>query len=527
VSSLTLIFLVGRSLLFATVSVSASQNFHRQVFASVLCAPVNLFFDVTHVGEILNRFSGDMDHIDLQLPEFAMQFFQNSLYCLAAIAICAWSSWYFLAMLVPMFYIYIQVQNYFRKTSRELKRIEGISRSPIFSSYQEMLSGLDTIRAFDVSDSFIQSNKKRVDFNTSAYLHFQMASRWLALRLDVLGVTTFVAVAGFALFLPLPEEQLPVVGLALIYALQITGLLQWTVRTFIETENNMTAVERLNHYHTQIPKEKKAEEHAIQNTNDLSKAASSSAAWPCKGTIKIRNLKMRYRPSLPLVLNGVNLEIKHMEKIGIVGRTGSGKSSLIQALFRIVESEKNSIIEIDNINIFDVPLHILRSKLSIIPQDPVLFSGNIRRNLDPFGLHADADLWKVLGMVELKGYVEGVSDGLNHVVSDGGENFSAGQRQLMCFARALLRQSKIIVMDEATASVDSATDAKLQEMIRTRFKEQTVICIAHRLDTILDSDRVCVMDQGKVVEYDSPEVLLKTEGSVFAGLVREMREREM
>ena len=173
-----------------------------------------------------------------------MQFFQNSLYCFAAMIICAWSSYYFLAMLLPLFLIYLQVQNYFRKTSRELKRIEGISRSPIFSSYQEMLSGLDTIRSFDVSKRFIAENKKRVDFNTSSYLLFQMASRWLALRLDVLGVTTFVAVAGFALFLPLPEEQLPVVGLALIYALQITGLLQWTVRTFIETENNMTAVER-------------------------------------------------------------------------------------------------------------------------------------------------------------------------------------------------------------------------------------------------------------------------------------------
>ena len=242
VSGCTLLFLVGRSLIFAQVSVSASRNFHRSVFKSVLSAPINLFFDVTHVGEILNRFSGDMDHIDLQLPEFAMQFFQNSLYCLAAMVICAWSSYYFLAMLVPMTFIYVTVQNYFRKTSRELKRIEGTTRSPIFSSYQEMLAGLDTIRAFDVSHRFIQANQTKVNFNTSAYLMFQMASRWLALRLDVLGVTTFCSVAGFALFLPLPEEQLPVVGLALIYALQITGLLQWTVRTFIETGKSSVVV---------------------------------------------------------------------------------------------------------------------------------------------------------------------------------------------------------------------------------------------------------------------------------------------
>ena len=191
---------------------SASKNFHQKIFRSVLRAPVNLFFDVTHVGEILNRFSSDMDHVDLQLPEFAMQFFQNSLYCFAAMIICAWSSYYFLAMLLPLFLIYLQVQNYFRKSSRELKRIEGMSRSPIFSSYQEMLAGLDTIRAFGVSKKFVQANKKRVELNTSAFLMFQMASRWLALRLDFLGVTTFVAVAGFALFLPLPEEQLPIVG---------------------------------------------------------------------------------------------------------------------------------------------------------------------------------------------------------------------------------------------------------------------------------------------------------------------------
>jgi len=236
---------------------------------------------------------------------------------------------------------------------------------------------------------------------------------------------------------------------------------------------------------------------------------------------------MRYRPNLPLVLKGVNLKIKSQEKIGIVGRTGSGKSSLIQALFRIVESEKDGgKILIDGCNIADIELKRLRSKLSIIPQDPVLFSGNIRRNLDPFDLYTDEELWNVLSMVELKEFVESKPTKLQHVVSDGGENFSAGQRQLMCFARALLRKSKIIIMDEATASVDSATDEKLQEMIRTRFVNQTVLCIAHRLDTILDSDRVCVMDDGKVVEFDAPEILLKNEKSIFFGLVNEMKMRE-
>jgi ABC-type multidrug transport system fused ATPase/permease subunit len=557
VSGLTLVGILVRAFLFVYVSIGASQNFHTRIFKAVLDAPVNLFFDITHVGEILNRFSSDLDHIDTQLPEYASQFFQNSLYCLAAMCICAWSSYYFLAMLVPLVALYVTVQTLFRKTSRELKRLEGVTRSPIFSGYQEALAGLDTIRAFDVSKQFDRANAQRTDLNTSTYLHFQMASRWLALRLDFLGVATFCSVAAFALFLPLPEEQLPVVGLALVYALQITGLLQWTVRTFIETENNMTAVERLEHYRSGIPKEMM--DGFVRQEESQQIPIVIPGDWPQHGGVVMKDVRMRYRPGLPLVLRGVTMTIRPKEKVGIVGRTGSGKSSIVQALFRIVESEwdgsdgsdeskggeskdegslsfPKSVIEIDGIDIARIPLHTLRSKMSVIPQDPVLFSGNIRKNLDPFTEHDDAALWKVLGLVELESFVRGLTGQLCHHVADSGENFSSGQRQLMCFARALLRKSKIIVMDEATASVDSETDRKLQEMIRTRFVEQTVICIAHRLDTILDCDRVCVLDQGKVVEYAPVDELLHGGGeegedgspqkSVFAGLVEEMKSHE-
>ena len=391
-------------------------------------------------------------------------------------------------------------------------------------------------------------------------MHFQMASRWLALRLDFLGVATFCSVAAFALFLPLPEEQLPVVGLALVYALQITGLLQWTVRTFIETENNMTAVERLEHYRSGIPKERLG--GFVRRNDDGKTPLTVSEDWPQHGGVVIKDLRMRYRPGLPLVLRGVTMTIRPQEKVGIVGRTGSGKSSIVQALFRIVESEwdgsdggdgnnegktKNelspsfpkSVIEIDGVDIARIPLHTLRSKMSVIPQDPVLFSGDIRKNLDPFAQHDDAELWKVLGLVELEPFVRGLTGQLYHHVADSGENFSSGQRQLVCFARALLRKSKIIVMDEATASVDSETDRKLQEMIRTRFVGQTVICIAHRLETILDCDRVCVLDQGRVIEYAPVAELLREGGggedgeegasqnkSVFSGLVKEMKSHE-
>eukprot|EP00505_MAST-04D_sp_SCG-Rhode-Island_P002313 Stramenopile-MAST_4_protein_2313 len=423
-------------------------------------------------------------------------------------------------------------------------------------SYQEALAGLDTIRAFDVSKRFDRANTTRTDTNTSAYLHFQMAARWLALRLDFLGVMTFCSVAAFALFLPLPEEQLPVVGLALVYALQITGLLQWTVRTFIETENNMTAVERLEHYRSGIPKERLKGFVRSGDDGADEKMLKVPEDWPQYGGVVIKDLHMRYRPGLPLVLRGVNMTIHPKEKVGIVGRTGSGKSSIVQALFRIVESEwdggsegdglnsegregsgkeetfPKSVIEIDGVDIARIPLHTLRSKMSVIPQDPVLFSGNIRNNLDPFMEHDDNALWQVLRLVELEGFVRGLKDQLNHHVADSGENFSSGQRQLICFARALLRKSKIIVMDEATASVDSETDRKLQQMVRARFDQQTVICIAHRLETILDCDRVCVLDQGRVVEYAPVEELLRADGkgdapkSVFAGLVEEMQSHE-
>ena len=556
ISGLTLIAILVRALLFVYVSIGASQNFHTRIFKAVLDAPINLFFDITHVGEILNRFSSDLDHVDTQLPEFASQFFQNALYCLAALCICAWSSYYFLAMLVPLVILYVTVQTLFRKTSRELKRLEGVTRSPIFSAYQEALAGLDTIRAFDVSKRFDRANTTRTDTNTSAYLHFQMAARWLALRLDFLGVMTFCSVAAFALFLPLPEEQLPVVGLALVYALQITGLLQWTVRTFIETENNMTAVERLEHYRSGIPKERLKGFVRSGDDGADEKMLKVPEDWPQYGGVVIKDLHMRYRPGLPLVLRGVNMTIHPKEKVGIVGRTGSGKSSIVQALFRIVESEwdggsegdglnsegregsgkeetfPKSVIEIDGVDIARIPLHTLRSKMSVIPQDPVLFSGNIRNNLDPFMEHDDNALWQVLRLVELEGFVRGLKDQLNHHVADSGENFSSGQRQLICFARALLRKSKIIIMDEATASVDSETDRKLQQMVRARFDQQTVICIAHRLETILDCDRVCVLDQGRVVEYAPVEELLRADGkgdapkSVFAGLVEEMQSHE-
>jgi ABC-type multidrug transport system fused ATPase/permease subunit len=511
----TFVLLIARGFLFMYTSVCASVNFHDTIFTAVLKAPINLFFDVTKTGQIINRFSSDMDHVDVQLPTFGIQFFQNSMYVFAAVVVCAISNVYFVPFLIPIGIIYYTSQYYYRKSSREVKRLEGISRSPIFSGFQEMLNGVETIRAFDQSDKFVGINDKYVDRNNGIYLDFQMCSRWLALRLDVVGISIFCTVAALALFFPVSEEARPVVGLGLVYCLQITGLLQWTVRTFIETENNMTAVERLEHYTKNIPLEKPS----IVESNRPAKT------WPANGAVEFKNVVMSYRPGLPQVLKKININIKGGEKVGVCGRTGSGKSSMIVSLLRLVELDGGSII-IDGMDISKIGLSDLRSNLSLIPQEPVLFSGDVRHNLDPFDDYIDNAIWEAIRNVGLDEFVKSLGDGLQSTVAEQGLNFSAGQRQLICVARALLRGNKIIIMDEATASVDSETDQNLQKMIRTAFADCTVICIAHRIDTILDSDKICVLDDGLVLEFDTPENLLQDKDSSFYALVDEMKKNK-
>ena len=509
-AALTAITAAWRTLLFIFVGIRASRNFHNTIFAAVLSAPINLFFDTTPTGQIINRFTSDLDHVDLLLPEFSSQFFQNSLYVLAAVVVCILSYWAFSIALVPIGVFYYRTQQFFRRTSRELKRLEGTSRSPIFSAFEEMLAGVETIRASDRREAFLNDNIRRVDVNTSIYIHFHLASRWLALRLDIVGVAILCSVTGFALFLDHKEEDVKFIGLGLIYAIQITGLLQWTIRTFIETENNLTSVERLGHYANAIPVERKCEKGSDHGKDFLT-----------EGSISVEDLCMRYRPELPLVVKGVSFQVRAKEKVGVCGRTGSGKSSLIVALFRIVEAD-SGCIKIDGTDISTLPLDTLRSKLSFIPQDPVLFTGTIRSNIDPFSLHNDSEIWEALRSVELGGLVKT----LDAAVSAGGENFSAGERALLCMARAILRKSKIIVMDEATAAIDGETDQTLQKMIAAQFREMTVITIAHRLDTILDSDKILVLDAGEVVEFGPPADLLRIEGGAFKSLHEEMVAQE-
>ncbi|KAJ3202462.1 hypothetical protein HDU67_000543, partial [Dinochytrium kinnereticum] len=395
-------------------------------------------------------------------------------------------------------------------SSRELKRLDSVSRSPLYANFGETLTGLPTIRAYREQDRFIRNNDTSTNANNSPYFLLLTAQRWLGLRLEILGgLLVFFA----ALFGILAKSTIDpgLLGLSLSYALQVTQILNWCIRQFTETEIAMNAVERVEHYGFHI----EVEAEAVVEGNRPEKG------WPVKGDIEFKGVEMRYAPELPLVLKGVSFVIGDGEKVGVVGRTGSGKSSLMQALFRMVEPCGGEIV-VDKISSQTIGLRDLRSRLAIIPQDPILFSGTFRTNLDPFNEHTDADLWDAITRSGLKSKVaEPDAGGLEGKVTDGGENLSVGQRQLLCLARAMLRKPKVLIMDEATANVDYETDALIQKALREDFATATVLTIAHRLNTIMDYDKVMVMDAGKIAELDSPANLLDRPDSKFRAMVAE------
>ena len=500
-----------RGLYFVAISMLSSKNLHNAIFHRVLMAPINTFFDVTPVGRILNRFSRDIDMIDTMLPNYFMIFLMFLFQVISVFVICGYTTPWVLVLYIPMGYSFRLMQVYYQKTSRELKRFDGTSKSPILNLLSETLNGISTIRAFGMCDQFSSGAQQLIDYNGRFFFTFGAAGRWLAMRLDWISCILIIAVA-IIVMLTKNTIDVALAGLALVYAVQLTSFLQRTVWLANMTENTMTAVERLNHY-SDLENEDKG--------SSLSDEACKS--WPKTGSIVFANVSMRYRPGLDLVLKNVSLDIHEKEKVGICGRTGSGKSSLIAALFRTAECEPGSCISIGGIDITTLPLQTLRSKISIIPQDPVLFSGTLRGNLDPFNRHTDAELWSVLRMVKLSKSVEAWGVGLDVAVSEKADNLSLGQRQILCIARALLRQTKFVVMDEATANVDLESDQFIQAAARDCFAEQTVLCIAHRLETIMDSDRILVMENGQVAEFDRPADLLSNPSSHFRSLAVEAK----
>ncbi|XP_063974574.1 multidrug resistance-associated protein 1 isoform X3 [Diachasmimorpha longicaudata] len=495
------------SLMLALGAVKASVMIFEVLLTNILRGPMS-FFDQTPTGRVLNRCGKDIDVVDNVLPMILRTLIMCLYSVIATLVVISISTPAFISIIIPIGVIYYFIQRFYVATSRQLKRLESVSRSPIYSHFGESVTGAPTIRAYGVQDRFIRESENRVDFNQVCYYPSIIANRWLAVRLEMIGN---LIILFSALFAVLGRDTLSagLVGLSVSYALQITQTLNWLVRMTSDVETNIVAVERIKEY-GETPQE------APWEISDK----TPPREWPSEGRVEFRDFKVRYREGLDLVLKGISFTVEGGEKIGIVGRTGAGKSSLTLALFRIIEAAEGKII-IDDIDIATLGLHSLRSRLTIIPQDPVLFSGSLRLNLDPFDRHGDEEVWRALEHAHLKTFVQSLPNGLSHVVSEGGDNLSVGQRQLICLARALLRKTKILILDEATAAVDLETDDLIQRTIREEFKESTVLTIAHRLNTILDSDRVIVLDKGYMVEFESPHSLLQKTTSAFYSMAKD------
>lgn len=511
-----------RSVWYLRLALRASESLHRKMLNGVLRAPMS-FFETTPIGRIISRFARDVNAVDQLLPQAFSQLLTTLLSLLASYIYIATVFPLFIAAAVPVTCIYYLLQRFYNRTSIELKRLDSISKSPIYAHFSETLGGLSTIRAYNKQDQFRNENMKMIDINQRAYFLTIASNRWFSLYLEVFGASLVFATALFAVITRSSNNPgtAAAVGLSLTYALQVTSVLGFTIRSITELELQMNSVERMNYYGSSLPEEapRKREDDPKMEDGVL----SADDRWPSHGAIQFNDIKLKYREELDMVLKGVSLHVSPGEKIGIVGRTGSGKSTLMLALLRLVELAGGSII-IDGKDIAKLGLDVVRTNITIIPQDPVMFSGTVRFNLDPFGIYSEAELWDALEKSHLKEFVEEFEGGLDAKVSEYGENMSAGQRQLVCLTRALLRKSKILIMDEASSSLDYETDRLLQESIQTNMKEATVLTIAHRLWTLTNCDKILVLNDGLATEFDAPEVLLSRDNSELCFLVESMGE---
>ncbi|XP_048724560.2 multidrug resistance-associated protein 1 isoform X2 [Caretta caretta] len=486
-------------------SLCASRTLHNHMLANVLHLPLQ-YFETNPVGQIINRFTKDMFIIDLRFHYYLRTWLNCTLDVIGTILVIMSASPLFILVVIPLGYLYFIIQRYYIASSRQIRRLAGASHSPVISHFSETLLGLSTIRAFGHQERFIRQNKDVVNENLVCFYNNVISNRWLAVRLEFLGnLMVFFA----ALFAVLAGNTInsSTVGLSISYALNITQSLNFWVRKACEIETNGVSIERVCEY------------EKMDKEAPWIMSKRPPMGWPSKGIIEFINYQARYRTGLDLALQDVSFQTHSKEKVGIVGRTGAGKSTLTNCLFRIIERDGGKII-IDGIDISTIGLHDLRGNLNIIPQDPVLFSGTLQSNLDPFGKYSDHELWEAVELCDLKNFVQSLPKKLLHEISEGGENLSVGQRQLVCLARALLRKTKILILDEATASVDMETDNLVQSTIRREFHNCTVLTVAHRLHTIMDSERVLVLGSGRIIEFDTPHNLLLQQG-VFSKMVSE------
>jgi ABC-type multidrug transport system fused ATPase/permease subunit len=523
-------------------SLTASWKIHQRLMHSVTRAKFK-FFDVTPLGQIMNRFSKDLEAVDQEVAPIAIGVMSCALAIVVTVALISAITPGFLIAGVFISAMYFFVGKFYLRSSRDLKRIESVQRSPLFQQFGETLSGITTIRAYGDERRFIRDNMMRINTHSRPFIFLWATNRWLAFRIDVIGDLVAFFAGAFVVF-SIGTIDAGSAGLSLSYAISFTENVLWLVRLYAMNEQNMNSVERIKEY---LDVEQEAEP-VIEKTRP-------AANWPSQGSVEFISYTTRYRPDLEPVLRNVSFAIKPLEKVGIVGRTGAGKSSLALALFRGLEAEEGKIL-IDDVDIGLIGLQDLRESITIVPQDPTLFTGTIRSNLDPFNLFTDEDIFTALRKVQLIGAATSITNpstplitsrpatpnvqingtpqsptgtsspltnknvflNLSSPVTESGNNLSQGQRQLLCLARAMLKNPKVLMMDEATASIDYNTDSKIQETIREL--KSTIITIAHRLQTIVDYDKVLVLDKGCVVEYGHPHELLKKEGkeAIFRGM---------
>ncbi|ORZ34573.1 P-loop containing nucleoside triphosphate hydrolase protein [Catenaria anguillulae PL171] len=490
---------------FAIVAIRGARNTMAGMLDNILRVPMS-FFDTTPSGRILNRFTADIKQVDTMIPQLLFQF--QFMVCQTfgiLITIFLAVPWFFV-ILLPICVVFGFIQYIYLNASREIQRIYMVLNSPVYQHFSETLSGLPTVRAYQHEKRFLKQAEERFDASSTGFYNMITVNRWLFVSLNLLGTIIMVGVMFTAVLTTTTGVGMS--GVALTYSFDITFLLSAIIRVYGQIENAVVSVERIAEY-SKIPTE------AAEKTNfDL------PPAWPSKGEIEFQDYQTTYREGLPPVLKGIDLKIKAGAKVGVVGRTGAGKSSMTLALFRIIEAIAGKIV-VDGVDVSTIGLQDLRSRLTILPQDPVIFNASIRDNLDPTGSHDDAALWSALEGAHLAEFVRGLEGGLEHELTGG--SLSVGQQQLVCLSRAILRKTKILVLDEATSSIDHATDDIVQETIRREFADCTIVTIAHRIGTILDYDYTLVLDQGKVVEFDTPQVLLTRPESAFYALAKESK----
>ncbi|BFI28684.1 protein MpABCC3 [Marchantia polymorpha subsp. ruderalis] len=505
------LFITLRTFLLTFLGLRTAQAFFSSLLETILRATMS-FFDTTPTGRIMTRFSVDQSNVDTLICILIGACLANISQTLGILVVMCQVNWQMIIIIVPLFFVFCSYQRYYLATSRELTRMDSVTKAPIIHHFSESIAGFQTIRAFREQDRFCKENVNKVNNNLRMDFHNNAANEWLGLRLEMIG-TIVLCLSALLMVMARDYINPDHVGLSLSYGMALNTCLYGVVYQSCQLENRMVAIERIDQY------------SRIQTEAALIVPENRPAeGWIAHGSISFQHLEVRYRTDTPLVLKGISLEIRGGEKVGVVGRTGSGKSTLIQSLFRLVEPARGRIT-VDGVDIGTIGLKDLRPKLGIIPQEPSLFQGTVRSNLDPLGEHSDEEIWEALEKCQLAEVLRQKEGKLDSEVMDNGENWSVGQRQLFCLGRALLKRCRVLVLDEATASVDTHTDSIIQKIIRTEFSACTVISIAHRIPSVMDSDKVLVLDKGYVKEFDSPSNLLDQPSSLFGALVREFAAR--